>query len=97
MEEIANQHPISEKKVKPLSEILGEKEFLFPESVANDTDPLTLKKVIRIQVNAKVHTIPINVRTKISYEAFCILKDAKIISPEETYETGKPFDPIRRN
>ena len=85
----------SKKKVKLLEEILGKKEYFFPEDLANEINPDTGEKSILTTLNSQKTYTPVGKRIGIDYETFCVLKDANIINPNETYETGKPFDPIR--
>jgi hypothetical protein len=90
-----NQLHRSQKAVKEIGELSERRSFLFPGNFANDVNPDTMEHCIKININGKSTYIPTGKVTSISEEAFCLLKDIKIITDKQTYEIGEIFDPIK--
>lgn len=84
----------SAKTVKNLNDVVGEKKFILPISKANDVSPDGLPSVM-VQINLKKTYIPCGVGVNIPNDVFSVMKDAGIVSGNETYEVGGPFDPVR--
>lgn len=86
----------SEKPIKDLEEIIGDKKFFFPDELSNDRIPDKHKKCIFIQVNGEKHYIPTGENVSLTRQQFSTLKDSGIILPHYTYATNPEFDPIQR-
>jgi hypothetical protein len=82
----------SKKPVKELSELLGNRRFLFPRTLANDCDPATGKPVVMVQINSKKTMMPVEEPVEVNEDAFCLLKDVGII--KEEYQLDEVFDPM---
>lgn len=85
----------STKEVKNLQSLIGEKTFFFPKSKANECDPVDGKPSIYVQIGAKRVFIHCEEQVHVERDVFSILRDCGIVSSDETYEVGGPFDPIR--
>jgi hypothetical protein len=96
MAEAMHRTHLSQKPILNLElDILDEKTFFFPNHVANDINPFTGESCIVVGVNGRKTYIPIGIKTKISYQVFCVLKDSGLINPERTYESEEAFDLLR--
>lgn len=79
----------STKKIRPLSELVGERIFTLPSSMANSFDTVEGKPCILVQVNGLKHYIPVETPTPIAYAAFCALKDIGILEHYDSYSKGE--------
>jgi hypothetical protein len=70
----------STKKVIELKDLITERIFKLPRSVANDMDPVTGEACVFVGVNGKAYYVLVEKPTAISYNAFCVLKDNGIIT-----------------
>ncbi len=86
---------VSVKLIRKLEDIITEKTYKFAESMANEIDPDTGKKSILVQVNGKRTYIPVGEEIKVHESVFNLLKDIGLVKVNNSYETIKPFDPIR--
>ncbi len=86
----------SGKTVKDLNEVVGEKKFLFPFNLANDCSPEG-KSSIMVQINSKKTYVICGEETMVDEDVFALLKDVGLVSSNETYEVGGPFDPVRNH
>jgi hypothetical protein len=86
----------SNKPVKFLEDIIGDKMFNFPDELANDRFGPTNQRCICIQVNSQKMIIPTGRPTTLTLQEFSILKDAGILSSSYTYALNAEFDPIGR-
>lgn len=71
------------------------KKFIFPRQLANEVDPVTLKPSILIQVNLKKTYIPCEEQTEVNNDIFCVMRDAGLVGPNNTFEVGGGFDPLK--
>ncbi len=79
----------SEKTVRDLSELIGERIFTLPRSLANDIDVVTGQPCLFVGINGKSTYIPVERPTAISYPVFCVLKDLGILRSYQEYEEGE--------
>jgi len=86
----------STKTVIELRELYSNKIFNFPDSFANDRDPMSGVPSIMVAINGRKQFIPVGRDTEVDYEAFCLLRDCGIISPNQTFEVGGEFDPFKQ-
>lgn len=77
------------KKVKPLSDIMTDRIFILPKSMANAVSDVRKKPCILVQVNGEKYYIPVEEPTPIPYAAFCALRDIGVENFYETYEKGE--------
>ena len=78
-----------------MKDLLGDRAFFIPESKANDRNPDTGESAVFVSINSKVQYIPVGKEVTMSYEAFCVLRDAGIFGPNSTYVAPDDFDPMR--
>lgn len=78
----------SKKPVIELKELLGERIFTLPRSVANDIDTVTGKPCLFVGINGKPTYLPVETPTPISYPVFCVLKDLGLIGSISSFEEG---------
>lgn len=78
--------PRSAKKVLEFSELLRQRIFTLPRSMANECDPVTGKPCVFVGINGKRTYVPVETPTPISYAVFCVLKDIGFSC--ESYEQG---------
>lgn len=95
MEQKVSQIRLSKKEVKEIKNLTHNREFIFPNEIANETNYLTGQRYIVVRINGKADYIEVGKPVCINYASYCLLKDIGIITPEKNYETGKSFDPIR--
>ena len=94
MEQKAPQRFHSVKNIKSLDELVGNKIFNLPRSMANSIDTMTGKPCVWVGVNGVSYNIPVEEPTPISYEAFCVLKDVGILNRYSKYTEGEDFNPL---
>ena len=85
----------SDKPIKPIKELLGDRAFFIPKNKANDRNPDTGESSIFVSINSKVQYVPVDKEVTMSYEVFCVLRDAGIFGPNSTYVSPDDFDPMR--
>lgn len=78
----------STKKVIELKELIGERYFTLPRSMANEIDLVTGEPVIYVGINGKSTYIPVERPATISYPVFCTLKDLGILTTYQNYDDG---------
>lgn len=79
---------LSTKRVLELKEIVGERIFNLPRTMANHIDIVTGDPCVYVQVNGQTFYIPTEKPTPIHYNAFCVLKDLGILNYYNSYEAG---------
>lgn len=84
----------SKKEVRSLEQVIGIKKFIFPLRFANECGPDGASSIM-VQINSIKHFVPCGIPTDVPENVFAVLKDAGIVSSDESYEVGGPFDPIR--
>lgn len=82
---------LSTRKVLELKEIVGERIFNLPNSMANHIDIVTGDPCIYTQINGQKYYIPTEKPTPIPYVAFCVLKDLGILNYYNSYDQGDTF------
>jgi hypothetical protein len=81
------------KNILNLNELVGDKIFILPKTMANDIDLKTGKPCVWVGINGKAIYIPVEEPTPIPYNAFCLLKDNGNF-PYQKYTQGEEFKPI---
>ncbi len=80
------------KTVKKIEDLIGDKRFKFPASLANDR--YDGKLCIFTMIGGVGNYIPVEEYVPISYPQYCLLRDTGIIPLGSHYEEGEEFDPI---
>jgi len=84
----------STKKIIDLKDIIAEKLFKLPKSMANEIDIVTGEPCIFVMVNGVKYYIPVEKPTPIPYIAFCVLKDKGIADYYLSYDEGEDIKSI---
>ena len=82
----------STKEVRSLKEIMGERIFTLPRSMANDVDTITGQPCLFVGINGRPYYIPVESPSPIPYNVFCALKDLGILDYYSNYEEGQQFE-----
>lgn len=78
----------STKKIRPLSELSGNRLFVLSKRHANDIDIVTGKSCIFVGVNGQPHYIPVEEPTPIPYDVFCILREIGVMDVYREFNEG---------
>ena len=81
-------------KIKPLKKIedlIGNKRFKFPESLADER--YEGKLCIFVMIGGKATHIPVEEYVPIEYNVYCLLKDTGRIPHGSHFEEGEEFNP----
>ena len=84
----------SSKPVKRLEDLLSKKQFFFPDSLSTDRVQGSLERCITLRINGTPHTIITGRNVEINEQEFAILRDAGIISANQTFSSDPEFDPL---
>jgi len=79
----------SVKQVISLKECIGDRYFFVPKSAANSFDRVNGVPCVYVSVNGQEYMIPVDKRTPIPYNAFCVLKDIGFLSRYDNFEEGE--------
>jgi len=82
----------SQKPIKELKSLIGNRRFLFPRSLANECDPATGKPVLMVIINSKKTMMAVEESVSVDQDIFCLLKDIGIVKTE--YQLDEIFDPL---
>lgn len=84
----------SDKEVIPLSQVIKERIFNLPKTMANSIDTVSGKPCIWVGVNGKPYVLIVEEPIPIPYNVFCVLKDNGVLNPYEKYIEGEEFRPL---
>lgn len=79
----------SSKPIIRLGDLVAERIFILPKSMANSIDPVTGAPCIWVGVNGQSYTVLVERPVPIPYNVFCALKDVGILEHYETYKEGE--------
>lgn len=82
----------SKKKIVDLNELVSDKIFLLPRSMANSIDIVTGKPCVFVGVNGKATYVLVEEKVPIPYNVFCALKDIGKLNYK--YTDGELFEPL---
>lgn len=79
----------SSKEVINLNDLLDDRIFNLPRSMANEIDLATGKPCLHIGINGNQTYLPVEEPTLIPYNVFCTLKDMGILEFYMKYDDGE--------
>jgi len=82
------ERKLSKKPIIELKELIAERIFTLPRTMANEIDTATGEPVIFVSINGKRTYVPVERPTTISYPVFCTLKDLGILNNYQNYDDG---------
>lgn len=85
----------SSKPVKKLEDLMGKKQFFFPDTLSNERVGNDNHRCIMIRINGTSHFILTGVKVTITPQEFAILKDSGMVSDVAMYSVANEFDPLR--